>query len=127
LRSLASVHNVAPDTLSGELINFEKRRNLYDVFAGWQVYQTHPFTFDHVPAVHDYLLSVEIFDSTEIKKRAAAIPPSPGAPASRPTPEDMPMPAKRPAAVIPKAVAATRDGSTSDLLSTSADPVCPPS
>jgi len=121
LRSLASVHNVAPDTLAGDLVNFEKRRNLYDIYAGWQVFQTHPYTFDHVPMVHDFLLSVEIFDTTELKKRAASIPPSPGPPASRPTPEDLPNPPKRPAAQQPKAVAAARAGSSADLLTTTSD------
>lgn len=95
LRQLSGIHDMLPDTLANDLINFEKRRKIYDVYSIWQSFQAHPFDLDHVPLVEEYLDGVQILSNDEIKQRGMAIPPAPAG-AARPTIEQMPNPEKKP-------------------------------
>eukprot|EP01094_Clydonella_sp_ATCC50884_P016857 TRINITY_DN2846_c0_g1_i1.p1 TRINITY_DN2846_c0_g1~~TRINITY_DN2846_c0_g1_i1.p1 ORF type:complete len:1130 (-),score=536.32 TRINITY_DN2846_c0_g1_i1:96-3485(-) len=94
LRQLSGIHDMLPDTLQNDLINFEKRRKIFDVYSIWQSFQAHPFELDHVPAVEEYLDAVHIFSNDEIKQRSMAIPAAPPG-AGRPSLEQMPNPEKK--------------------------------
>lgn len=86
-------YDVISDETEGSLINFEKRRKIYEVWDYFQTLQRKPFRFDSEPEFQDYLLFVPLYSEETIKKMAKSIP-TEAPPVERPTVDSLPPPTR---------------------------------
>ena len=54
LKQLAGMRDMLPDFLSGDLINFEKRRKIWDVFYTWQQFQVRVVSLGSLRFQHSF-------------------------------------------------------------------------
>ena len=70
IKQLITIHD-KPDLVQN-LINFEKRRQQYEVFKIWNTFNQEPYSHDKT-SCFDYLQTVKIFSPVEIRKKAEAL------------------------------------------------------
>jgi len=74
LRNISSIHSVMPDTIADGLINFEKRRKIYDSYNQLAAFMNHPYEFPSSPKVQQFLCSAKLFSPKDIRDRSQSLP-----------------------------------------------------